>query len=46
MYGGNSYGNSGPGDFFGWIFGGAPRNYGPPPQQRRYYNNNGRVSFR
>jgi murein L,D-transpeptidase YcbB/YkuD len=43
MYGG-SYSGGGPGDFFDWIFGGAPRTYYPPPP-RRYYNN-GRVSYR
>jgi hypothetical protein len=49
MYGGGNYDRGGAGDFFGWIFGGAPRRYeyGPPPQQpqRRYYSN-GRISYR
>jgi murein L,D-transpeptidase YcbB/YkuD len=45
MYGGG-YDRGGPGDFFGWIFGGAPRyQYGPPPQQRRR-GDSGRVIYR
>jgi murein L,D-transpeptidase YcbB/YkuD len=43
MYGGGYDRNSGPGDFFGWIFGGNPRNqYGPPPRR----SDSGRYTYR
>ncbi len=48
MYGGGYDRGGGPGDFFGWIFGGpGPRRYeyGPPPSQRRR-GDNGRITYR
>ena len=48
MYGGGGgYDRGGgPGDFFGWMFGGQPRRYeyGPPPGQRR--GDSGRTVYR
>jgi murein L,D-transpeptidase YcbB/YkuD len=44
MYGGGGYDRNGPGDFFGWIFGGQPRRYeyGPPPRR----TDSGRYTYR
>jgi murein L,D-transpeptidase YcbB/YkuD len=44
MYGGGGYDRSGPGDFFGWIFGGQQRRYeyGPPPRR----SDSGRYTYR